>query len=135
MIALALVITVLAFQAAWWNWRDTLVTIAAACEIFYVVFVCFKLLLVVASYLPARASGGTLPDVDDPDLPTFTILLPNVREKPHTLRALLESLAAMRYPHDKLQLLLLVEHWDSATQDLFRDSTAPSAGLSRPPAH
>lgn len=127
-IVLALIIAVLAFQAAWWNWRDTLITITAACEIFYVVFVCFKLLLVVASYLPARASGGTLPGVDDPDLPTFTILLPNVREKPHTLRALLESLAAMRYPQDKLQLLLLVEHWDSATQDLFRAKTDPSPG-------
>jgi cellulose synthase/poly-beta-1,6-N-acetylglucosamine synthase-like glycosyltransferase len=117
--AIGVVVALLAFQAGWWGWRDALTTIAGACEVFYLFFVGFKLLLVAASYLPARAGGGALAASDDPDLPTFTILLPNVKEKPHTLRALLESLAAMRYPAGKLQLMLLVEHWDKDTQALF----------------
>jgi glycosyltransferase XagB len=57
--------------------------------------------------------------VDDPDLPTFTIFLPNVKEKPHVLRALLESMAALEYPAEKLQIMLLVEHWDKGTLQLF----------------
>jgi cellulose synthase/poly-beta-1,6-N-acetylglucosamine synthase-like glycosyltransferase len=131
-IAIAVVVALLAFQAAWWSWRDALTTITAACEVFYVAFVGFKVLLVAAAYLPARAVPGPLPAVDDPDLPTFTILLPNVKEKPHILRALLESMSAMRYPADKLQLLLLVEHWDTATQDLFLPPAGPAAAAVNP---
>jgi glycosyltransferase XagB len=110
----------LGFQAYRWGWRDSLVTLVASCEVFYLVFVSFKIILAVASYLSARGGGSLpLPDVDDPGLPVFTILLPNVKEKPHVLRALLESMAGLRYPKDKLQVLLLVEHWDVATRRLF----------------
>jgi glycosyltransferase XagB len=108
------------FQAYRWGWRASLVTLVAACEAFYVVFVSFKVILAVASYLPPSGGrGARLPEVDDPDLPVFTILLPNVKEKRHVLRALLESMAGLQYPKDKLQVLLLVEHWDVATQQLF----------------
>jgi cellulose synthase/poly-beta-1,6-N-acetylglucosamine synthase-like glycosyltransferase len=110
----------LGFQTYRWGWRDSLVTLVAACEVFYLVFVSFKVILAIASYLssPGRRKPQ-LPDIDDPDLPVFTILLPNVTEKRHVLRALLESVASLRYPKDKLQVLLLVEHWDVATQQLF----------------
>ena len=62
---------------------------------------------------------GALPNINDPDLPTFTILLPNVKEKYHVLRALLESMSDMQYPKDRLQILLLVEHWDEKTQKML----------------
>src|SRR5579859_1624673 len=110
----------LGFEAYLWGWRDSLVTLAAACEGVYLVFVSFKIILAIASYLaPASSRGAQLPDVDDPGLPVFTILLPNVKEKRHVLRALLESIAGLQYPKDKLQVLLLVEHWDIATQQIF----------------
>jgi cellulose synthase/poly-beta-1,6-N-acetylglucosamine synthase-like glycosyltransferase len=110
----------LGFQAYRWGWRDSLVTLVAACEAFYLVFVSFKVILAIASYLsPLGGRDARLPDVDDPDLPVFTILLPNVKEKRHVLRALLESMAGLQYPKDKLQVLLLVEHWDIATQQMF----------------
>src|SRR5260370_279551 len=110
----------LGFEDYLWGWRDGLVTLVAACEAFYLVFVSFKIILAIASYLaPASSPGPRLPDVDDPDLPVFTILLPNVKEKRHVLRALLESMAGLQYPKDKLQVLLLVEHWDIATQQMF----------------
>jgi cellulose synthase/poly-beta-1,6-N-acetylglucosamine synthase-like glycosyltransferase len=35
------------------------------------------------------------------------------------LRALLQAMAGLRYPASRLQVLLLVEHWDVATQALF----------------
>jgi glycosyltransferase XagB len=106
-------------QATVWGWRGGLVTLTAACEVFYLAFVGFKVVLAVASYLPPPGAKGVLPAADDPDLPTFTILLPNVKEKPHVLRALLESMAALHYPAAKLQVMLLVEHWDKETLQLF----------------
>jgi cellulose synthase/poly-beta-1,6-N-acetylglucosamine synthase-like glycosyltransferase len=110
----------LGFQTYRWGWRDSTMTVVAACEVFYLVFVSFKVMLAIASYLtPPGGRSGQLPGVDDPDLPVFTILLPNVKEKRHVLRALLESMAGLQYPKDKLQVLLLVEHWDIATQQMF----------------
>ncbi len=118
----------IACQAAFWGWRTSLITVTAAAEAFYFAFVGFKVILAVASYLPARRGLGVLPSLDDPDLPTFTILLPNVKEKAHVLRALLESMANMEYPAEKLQVMLLVEHWDQGTLQLFGAGPADSAG-------
>jgi glycosyltransferase XagB len=114
-------------EALVWGWHASLVTVIAACEVFYFVFVGFKAILAVASYLPSRSGHGDLPSADDPDLPMFTVLLPNVKEKAHVLRALLESMAALAYPADKLQILLLVEHWDKRTLQLFRTEAGDSA--------
>ena len=118
-IILGVLVLALGAETYRWGWRDSLITIAAACEIFYFVFVGFKIILAIASYLPARGGHGGLPSAGDPDLPTFTILLPNVKEKLHVLRALLESMASLEYPKDKLQILLLAEHWDVGTLQML----------------
>ena len=123
---LCAVLLAVACQAAVWGWHASLITIIAACEVFYFIFVGFKAILAVASYLPSRSGHGDLPSLDDPDLPTFTVLLPNVKEKAHVLRALLESMAALEYPADKLQIMLLVEHWDKRTLQLFGTEAADS---------
>ena len=116
---IAALLLALAAQALLCGWQPALVTLAAACEVFYFASVGFKVLTAVASFLPAQGGPGALPRADDPDLPTFTILLPNVKEKPHVLRGLLESMATLDYPADKLQVMLLVEHWDTETLRLF----------------
>jgi cellulose synthase/poly-beta-1,6-N-acetylglucosamine synthase-like glycosyltransferase len=123
---LCAVLLAVACETAIWGWRTSLITIIAACEVFYFVFVGFKAILAVASYLPSLSGHGDLPSADDPDLPTFTILLPNVKEKAHVLRALLESMAALAYPADKLQILLLVEYWDEGTLQLLQTEAADS---------
>jgi len=109
----------LAAEALWFGWHSALVTLVAACEAFYFAFVGFKMLTAVASFLPTRGGRGDLPSASDSDLPTFTIFLPNVKEKPHVLRGLLKSMATLDYPADKLQVMLLVEHWDTETLRLF----------------
>ena len=124
---LCAVLLALAAETVAWGWHASLVTVIASCEVFYFVFVGFKAILAVASYLPSRGGQGELPSVDDPGLPAFTVLLPNVKEKAHVLRALLESMAGLAYPADKLQILLLVEHWDKGTLELFRTEGADSA--------
>jgi cellulose synthase/poly-beta-1,6-N-acetylglucosamine synthase-like glycosyltransferase len=116
---LAALLAALGFEAWSWGWHDSLITVVAACEIFYFIFVSFKVVLSVASYIGPASHPRQLPSPDDPGLPVFTILLPNAKEKLHVLRALLESLADMRYPVDKLQILLLVEHWDTQTQKML----------------
>src|SRR5260370_27366212 len=122
----------LGFEDYLWGWRDGLVTLVAACEAFYLVFVSFKIILAIASYLaPASSRGARLPDVDDPDLPVFTILLPNVKEKRHVLRALLKSMAGLQYPNDKLPALLLFGNWDIPTRQSF-GSAGGSGGVRSP---
>lgn len=116
---LAALVAALGIEAYSWGWHDSLITVVAACEVFYFVFVGFKVILAVASYVDPASHPRQLPSMDDPSLPVFTILLPNAKEKLHVLRALLESLADMRYPQDKLQILLLVEHWDTQTQQML----------------
>ncbi len=116
---LAALVVASGFQAYQWGWRPSLITIVAACEVFYFVFVGFKVILAIASYMQPPGGRGTLPSIDDPDLPTFTILLPNAKEKLHVLRALLESMAEMQYPKERLQILLPVEHWDMQTQQML----------------
>jgi glycosyltransferase XagB len=116
---LAAVVASLGIEAYYWGWHTSLITVVAACEIFYLFFVAFKVLLSVASYRNPDREPGPLPSVTDASLPTFTILLPNAKEKLHVLRALLESMADLQYPKDRLQILLLVEHWDSRTQQML----------------
>lgn len=115
-------------QAVIWGWHTSLITLVAACEAFYLVFVGFKVMLAVAAYLPSRTGRGPVPSMDDPDLPTFTVFLPNVKEKPHVLRALLESMATLEYPAEKLQIMLLVEYWDNATLQMFGMGTVNQPG-------
>lgn len=117
--AIAVAVLAVACQAVIWGWRESVITLTALCEGFYFVFVGFKVVLAAASYLQAKTGGGPLPAVDDPDLPTFTIFLPNVREKPHVLRALFEAIAALEYPQHKLQVMPLIEHWDEQSLRLY----------------
>jgi glycosyltransferase XagB len=116
---IAIAVLAIACQAIFWGWRDSVITLTALAEAFYFVFVGFKVILAVASFLPVNTGRGALPSRDDPTLPTFTIFLPNVKEKPHVLRALMESMASLDYPAEKLQVMPLVEHWDKQSLQLF----------------
>jgi cellulose synthase/poly-beta-1,6-N-acetylglucosamine synthase-like glycosyltransferase len=58
-----------------------------------------------------------LQNMDERELPTYTILLPVYGEKPSTLRELFRSLSKLDYPKQKLDGLLLVEADDRQTQE------------------
>ncbi|WP_133695959.1 MULTISPECIES: glycosyltransferase [Mycobacteriaceae] len=53
--------------------------------------------------------------VADDDLPVYTVLLP-VYQEPEIVQNLLDGVGNLNYPHDKLEVLLLVEDDDIATQ-------------------
>ncbi len=102
---------------------------------FYMVFVGFKFAVWCAAPKSAEPQCP-LPAEDDPDLPRYTILVPLYREA-NILVELVKALSCLRYPAEKLQILLLLEKDDDETQaaaaamDLpaqFQVLTAPDAG-------
>jgi len=76
-----------------------------------------------------------LQNMDERDLPIYTILLPVYGEKPSTLRELFRSLSKLDYPKQKLDGLLLVEADDRQTQDAIAaiDQPAPLKPVNTPP--
>ena len=48
--AICVLLLAIACEAAFWGWRTSLITVTAAFEAFYFVFVGFKVILAVASY-------------------------------------------------------------------------------------
>ena len=102
---------------------------------FYIVFVGFKCIVWYAASKSADPHYD-LPADDDPDLPQYTILVP-LHHEANVIGELVKALSGLRYPAEKLQILLLLEKDDHETQaaaaamDLpacFEVLTAPDAG-------
>ncbi|MFD9949960.1 glycosyltransferase [Nonomuraea sp. NPDC059023] len=98
--------------------------LTAAASVLYVAVIAFKVLLTYGhdrSHV-MRFGPGELPP--DDELPVYTVLVPLYRES-NILRALLERLAALDYPHDRRQILLLVEEDDEETRDALPGELPP----------
>jgi cellulose synthase/poly-beta-1,6-N-acetylglucosamine synthase-like glycosyltransferase len=102
---------------------------------FYIVFVGFKFVIWCAAARSADPQDR-LPAEDDPHLPRYTILVPLFREA-NIIGELVKALSGLRYPVEKLQILLLLEKDDQETQaaaaamdlpDYIEVVTAPDAG-------
>jgi cellulose synthase/poly-beta-1,6-N-acetylglucosamine synthase-like glycosyltransferase len=102
---------------------------------FYIVFVGLKCIVWYAASKSADPRY-VLPADDDPGLPRYTILVPLHREA-NVLGELVKALSGLRYPEEKLQILLLLEKDDDETQAAaaamylpgrFEVLTAPDAG-------
>lgn len=62
-----------------------------------------------------RVDAGELAAVPDAELPVYTVLIPAYHE-PQVLPHLLRSIAALDYPADKLDVILLLEEEDEVTR-------------------
>jgi glycosyltransferase XagB len=62
-----------------------------------------------------HTSAYPVPDIAERELPRYSILVPLYREEV-VLPALITQLAALDYPADRLQILLLIEQDDTATR-------------------
>jgi cellulose synthase/poly-beta-1,6-N-acetylglucosamine synthase-like glycosyltransferase len=113
-------------------------TAVALAIAFYVVFVGLKVILwwAAARRPGPRQAAGAAPGRDDPGLPGYTVLVP-LRGEANVITRLVAALSAMRYPAEKLQVLLLLEEYDAETQaavaatplpDNFEVVTAPDVG-------
>jgi hypothetical protein len=58
-----------------------------------------------------------LAELDGPDLPTYTIMVPMLRERESTLRGLIHSLGKIDYPTSRLQIQLILEETDLETRN------------------
>ncbi len=93
---------------------DITAKILIACVLgFWLAFVGLKVRVASAS---RNFSHETLqlPRVDDPTLPTYTILLPTYDEA-EMIPSLIQAIRNLRYPKDKVQILGLCEEEDIAT--------------------
>jgi len=107
--------------AALWP-KITAVTFVGLCTLAYVVSMVDRI-LTFRTGLAARAiviSDDAARAISDADLPDYTILVPAYNE-PEVVANLVGSMAALEYPREKLQVLLLLEADDDATIAAAKD--------------
>jgi hypothetical protein len=106
--------------ALWLIARPVATLLAANCALmaFYLVVVGYKLVLIHLSLGESRSleiSDAEVAALDERTLPPYTVLVPLYREA-KTLPRLVERLAGLDYPQDKLQVILLLEEHDAETR-------------------
>ncbi|MGV0642569.1 glycosyltransferase [Mycolicibacterium sp. XJ879] len=99
-----------------WKPMTTAVVLVAACTLAYLLTMLDRV-LIFREGLASRAiviSDEEARALDDHELPRYTILVPAYNE-PEVVGDLIGSMAALEYPRDKLQVLLLLEADDAVT--------------------
>lgn len=110
------------------DWTSTLIVINAFCLAFYLVVVTFKAYLIhlaITSRRELAFSSEELAQLEDDELPVYTILVPLYQEA-DVLPRLLDGLRGLDYPKEKLDVLLLLEEDDYDTIRAARALDLPS---------
>jgi cellulose synthase/poly-beta-1,6-N-acetylglucosamine synthase-like glycosyltransferase len=105
-----------------------LVALTALASLGYAVVVCHRLRLFQRSLDDVGMVHISAEDalaIPAAELPIYTILVPAYRE-PQVIGRLLSSLEALDYPHDKLDIKLLLEEDDELTLDAVRAASPES---------
>jgi cellulose synthase/poly-beta-1,6-N-acetylglucosamine synthase-like glycosyltransferase len=97
---------------------ETLLTTTALCIIVLLVLVIFRFVCMAAGMSSDRLKidAAALAQLRDEDLPSYTVMVPMLREREATLRGLVASLAKLDYPKDRLQVQLILEETDVDTR-------------------
>ncbi|MCL4535914.1 MAG: glycosyltransferase [Bacteroidetes bacterium] len=101
--------------------------IIAALSVLYFIDMTFNLFLILKSlHCPSEiaVSGEEIESIDESKLPMYTILCPMYREEA-VIRNLLDSLARIDWPKDKLDVILLLEQDDTSTIAAARSMSLP----------
>jgi cellulose synthase/poly-beta-1,6-N-acetylglucosamine synthase-like glycosyltransferase len=82
------------------------------------VLVVFRMTCMFASFYWQfkRTDDIDVRQLDDDALPSYSILVPMLRERETTLRGLVSSLSRIDYPTDRLQVLFILEETDQETR-------------------
>jgi cellulose synthase/poly-beta-1,6-N-acetylglucosamine synthase-like glycosyltransferase len=113
-----------------WNlasdWWRTLAFTMALISLFYVTSILFKLVLSVAGAARHTPSVGeqVVAPLDDASLPMYTVLVP-VYNEPDVVPILIHALSKLDYPHEKLDVLLLLEEKDLVTIEAAKAANPP----------
>ncbi len=124
-----LVLYVLAIISLWllfnhfWTAMATLMVIL---NLFFIISIAFKLILSIQGLRKNRQGNRQWKSLNSRPqaLPIYTILVP-VYNEPEVIPILLEALGQLDYPHEKLDVLLLLEENDKATRDACRLANPP----------
>ena len=95
--------------------------IACLCSLFFLLVIGLRLLSLGG---PVDAEHLEPLKLDDDELPEFTILVPLFREM-SVVGQILESMAAIDYPADRLDVKIVLEENDRETVDYVRDCALP----------
>lgn len=98
------------------NLWGTLTLVIAALNLFFATSIFFRLILslIGAADRTYRFTNAEVMTVDEQSLPVYTVLVP-VYNEPKIIPTLIEALSHLDYPHEKLDVLLLLEEKDLAT--------------------
>ena len=98
-----------------WAFWPTLRVLLLLVNLFYVASILYKLAIGVAAGGEAKPMVAAAPESLDPaDLPVYSILVP-VYKEPEVVPTLLQALARLDYPPEKLDVLILLEEGDKET--------------------
>lgn len=113
---------------ALWQPMETAVALVGLCTFGYVLTMLDRV-MIFREGLSSRAIVVTEAEaraIPDADLPRYTILVPAYNE-PEVVGDLIGAMAALEYPPDKLQVLLLLEGDDEVTIEAARGSAESDA--------
>ncbi len=105
----------------------TLAAIAALLNIFFFVSIAYRLFLslVGAADFVHTVSPEDVAALNEKTLPVYSILVP-VYKEPEVLPILINALSELDYPHEKLDVLLLLEENDAETIAAAKAATPPA---------
>jgi hypothetical protein len=122
-IAIILAALVAGLVFAFWTTATALVV---AISLLYVTGIGFRLLLTLVGLMRRRITEEQIEALRDDELPRYSILVP-VYKEPNVVANLLRALGDLDYPHEKLDVLILMEEDDV--------ETIAQAQATRPPAY
>ncbi|MFS8897144.1 glycosyltransferase family 2 protein, partial [Synechococcus sp. R3-13] len=104
----------------------TLTILVLLINLFYVASILFKLLLSLVGSADRfhQITDEEVAALDDRDLPIYTILVP-VYKEPEVMPILIKSLSKLDYPHERLDVLILLEENDRDTIEAARAAKPP----------
>lgn len=94
-------------------------------SLLYVVGIAFRLVLTLVGISRQHIKQSETTELDDADLPVYSVLVP-VYKEPDVVPNLLRALSNLDYPHEKLDVLILLEEDDIETIAAAQASNPPS---------
>jgi len=110
------------------HFKAVMITVNIAMSLFFLVAIVFKLFLSLVGSrfeLHQAVTKQELKDLDDDDLPVYTILLPVYKED-KLIKKLIWNLQSLDYPREKLDVKLLIEEDDEKTLNAVRNLDFPA---------
>ncbi len=109
------------------SWHKSLIIIVSFLTVLYFLDLFFNLFLIIKSFLKPseiKISPSEIAAIKDKDLPLYTVFCPLYKEWP-VLPQFVSAINQLDYPHEKLQVLLLLEENDEKTVQMAKNYGLP----------